>query len=77
LENGILVRSDLHTPFDLGYVTITPEYHFEVSHHIREDYENGHEYYALHRHSIHLPEKTGYQPAGVNLAWHNENVSKG
>lgn len=33
-DNGILIRSDLHTLFDLGYVTITPEYRFEVSQHI-------------------------------------------
>ncbi|MGB7540167.1 MAG: HNH endonuclease [Anaerolineales bacterium] len=96
-DNGILIRSDLHTLFDLGYVTITPQYRFEVSKHIpplaksshrktpdahcsggkREDYENGHEYYALHGQAIHVPEKAVYKPAGENLAWHNENVYKG
>jgi putative restriction endonuclease len=76
-HNGILLRSDLHTLFDLGYVTITPEYHFEVSKHVREDYENGHEYYALHGQSIHVPVKQVYQPAGENLAWHNEKVFRG
>jgi len=76
-HNGILLRSDLHTLFDLGYVTITPEYHFEVSKHVREDYENGHEYYALHGQVIHVPDRAVYQPAGENLAWHNENVYRG
>jgi putative restriction endonuclease len=76
-DNGILIRSDLHTLFDRGYVTVTPEYKFEVSRRVREEYENGHEYYALHGQQIHLPEKTIYQPAGENLAWHNENVYKG
>src|ERR1043165_4427698 len=31
LNNGILLRSDLHKLFDLGYVTVTPNLHFEVS----------------------------------------------
>jgi putative restriction endonuclease len=76
-DNGILIRSDLHTLFDRGYVTVTPEYKFEVSRRVREEYENGHEYYALHGQRIHVPEKALYQPAGENLAWHNENVFKG
>jgi putative restriction endonuclease len=76
-DNGILIRSDLHTLFDRGYVTVTPEYRFEVSKHIREDYENGHDYYALHGREIFVPKKTVLQPAGENLAWHNEKVFKG
>jgi putative restriction endonuclease len=58
-------------------VTVTPEYRFEVSKHIREDYENGHDYYALHGYPIRVPEKAVLKPAGENLAWHNENVFKG
>jgi len=76
-DNGILLRSDMHTLFDRGYVTITPEYRFEVSKHIKEEFENGHEYYALHGHEIFVPKKTVLQPAGENLAWHNEHVYKG
>src|SRR5262249_23985605 len=29
--NGILLREDIHTLFDLGYLTVTPEYKVEVS----------------------------------------------
>ena len=76
-RNGILLRSDLHTLFDKGYVTVTTDYHFEVSKHVREDYENGHEYYALHGQAIHVPDRAVYQPSVENLAWHNENVYKG
>ncbi len=76
-DNGILLRSDLHTLFDRGYVTITPDRRFEVSKHIKEEFENGHEYYALHGREIFVPRKIVLQPAAENLAWHNENVYKG
>jgi putative restriction endonuclease len=76
-HNGVLLRSDLHTLFDMGYVTITPEYHFEVSKHVREDYENGHEYYAFHGNNIFIPGKSNLKPAVENLSWHNENVYRG
>ena len=47
-RNGLLLRSDLHTLLDRGYVTVTPELRFEVSGRIREEFENGRDYYALH-----------------------------
>ncbi len=31
ITNGVALRSDIHTLFDLGYVTVTPDYHFKVS----------------------------------------------
>ena len=34
-RNGLLLRSDLHTLFDRGYVTVTPQLRFEVSGRIR------------------------------------------
>jgi putative restriction endonuclease len=76
-RNGILLRSDLHTLFDKGYVTVTPDYHFEVSKTIHEDFDNGEEYYALHGETIHVPTRQAYQPAGENLTWHNEKVYRG
>jgi putative restriction endonuclease len=47
-QNGLLLRSDLHKLFDLGYLTVTPDLHVEVSKRIKEEYENGREYYAHH-----------------------------
>jgi putative restriction endonuclease len=76
-NNGILLRSDLHTLFDLGYATITPEHRFEVSRQVREEYENGHEYYALQGQEIFLPGSPGLRPSRENLSWHNENVYRG
>jgi putative restriction endonuclease len=72
--NGILLRRDIHSLFDLGYVTITPDLHFEVSRRIREEYEDGRAYYALHGKAIVLPLKTECRPDRATLEWHNESV---
>jgi putative restriction endonuclease len=73
-NNGMLLRSDLHKLFDLGYVTVTPDYQFEVSRRVREEFENGHEYYDLHGQEIYIPRNLGLRPSVENLSWHNEHV---
>ena len=37
VRNGLLLRSDIHKLFDAGYVTVTPDYQFEVSDHIHTE----------------------------------------
>ncbi len=73
IRNGILLRSDIHRLFDTGYVTITPEFKFEVSKRIREEYENGRDYYALNGRPLHLPGKNEFRPGAEFITWHNEN----
>ncbi|MFX0204364.1 MAG: HNH endonuclease [Candidatus Hodarchaeota archaeon] len=75
--NGILLRSDIHKLFDSGYVTITPKHNFEVSRRIRDEYENGRDYYALNGKKIYVPPSPTFRPEPVYLAWHNENVFRG
>ncbi len=41
ISNGLALRSDIHTLFDLGYVTVTPDYRFKVSDRLKEDFDNG------------------------------------
>ena len=48
IRNGLLLRSDIHNLFDLGYLTVTTDYKVEVSRRIKEEYDNGRHYYALH-----------------------------
>jgi putative restriction endonuclease len=62
VSNGILFRRDIHSLFDLGYVTISPDLKFEVSKKIREEYENGRDYYAYHGKNIAVPDDPGRQP---------------
>lgn len=73
-DNGILLRQDVHTLFDRGYLTVTPEYRVEVSRRIREEFDNGKEYYAIHGQSIRLPEAADLRPSRQSLIWHNETV---
>ena len=75
-NNGLLIRQDLHTLFDRGYMTVTPDHHVEVSSRIKQEFNNGREYYALHGTEIRVPQLTDRQPSVESLQWHNENVFK-
>jgi hypothetical protein len=74
VQNGLLLRADVHRLFDRGYVTITPERRFEVSRRLREEWENGKIYYALQGKEIALPASRGDHPDPALLRWHNENI---
>lgn len=77
ISNGILMRSDFHTLFDLGYLTITPKYHLEVSPKIKEHFSNGIRYKERHGTQILLPSEQGFHPNPRMLSWHNENIYLG
>lgn len=77
VSNGILFRSDIHKLFDLGYVTVTPELRLEVSSRLREEWENGREYYAHHGKELGFrPTEAANLPSREFLVWHNENRFK-
>ena len=46
LSNGILLRRDIHSVFDAGYVTIDEQYRFVVSERVKTEFNNGEEYVA-------------------------------
>ena len=74
-SNGLLVRSDMHKLFDLGYLTVTPDFHVEVSKRIKEEYENGREYYAFHGSKLRvLPANPTERPSLELIEWHNQNI---
>ncbi|MFY9322682.1 MAG: HNH endonuclease [Syntrophomonadaceae bacterium] len=78
VSNGILLRQDLHTLFDRGYLTVTEDYHVEVSRRIKEDYGNGRDYYALRgKQILEIPQSVQDRPAREYLRWHNEEVYLG
>ena len=76
-RDGLLLRRDIHSLFDSGYVTVTPSHHFEVSGRIKEEFENGRDYYALHGRSISVPELADHRPDPRVLSWHNEHCFRG
>jgi HNH endonuclease len=75
VSNGILLRSDLHKLFDVGYVTVTPDLKLEVSPRLREEWHNGREYYGHHGEQLNfMPTDPGNRPSAEFLKWHNEEV---
>jgi putative restriction endonuclease len=75
LSNGLLLRSDLHTLFDLGYVTVDPkERKVLVSHRIREEFENGRDYYELHGRKLAQPQNSLAIPSLESLSYHAEQI---
>lgn len=77
VSNGLLLRRDIHSLFDLGYVTVTTDHRFEVSSRIREEFENGRDYYAMHGSKVTVPERAEFQPDHSALEWHNTEKFQG
>lgn len=72
LANGLLLRTDIHRLFDLGYVTVSEDHRFEVSSRLRADFDNGRHYYDLHGAAVRGPQRGYASPASEALAWHRE-----
>jgi putative restriction endonuclease len=77
VKNGLLLRSDIHKLFDAGYVSVQPDLLFRVSKAIRDEFENGREYYKLNGHLIRVPEHITLQPDREALDWHYSTQFKG
>jgi putative restriction endonuclease len=75
-SNGLLLRRDIHSLFDQGYVTVTPDLQFHVSRRIKEEFENGRDYYRLDGSPIIPPDRSEWRPDLSALRWHNENLFK-
>jgi putative restriction endonuclease len=77
LRNGMLLRADIHRLYDKGYVTVTPQYTFQVSGRLFRDFANGREYERYHDHPIHLPRTAADHPDPALLDWHAQEVFRG
>jgi putative restriction endonuclease len=74
VDNGILLRADLHILLERGYMTLTEALQIEVSRRIKEDFENGKEYYALQGKNLEvIPASAMERPSPEFITWHNEN----
>jgi putative restriction endonuclease len=76
LDNGLLLRSDIHTLFDRGYLGVDPKYRLQVSPWLREDFSNGDQFYASAGQVIGLPERRVDRPGSQFLEWHLDEVFK-
>lgn len=75
--NGLLLRSDIHRLFDLGYVMITPEYRFKVSDSLAEEFHEVRTYYAERDRHVVVPDAEWMRPTRELLEWHGESVWRG
>ena len=75
ISNGLLLRSDIHRLFDLGYVTVEPNHCFRVSRLLDDEFHNGRDYYRLEGQVLSiLPDDVQDRPAREYLEWHNDSV---
>ena len=72
-SNGILLRKDIHSVFDAGYVTIRDDFTFSVSNKVKEVFNNGEEYLRLQGATIRLPDRRADWPNTDLLRWHNHH----
>jgi len=77
LSNGLLLRSDVHTLFDRGYLTVTPERRVRVSRRLKADFDNGEHYYQLEGSTLWVPPSPEAQPRRDLLEWHSDTVFRG
>ena len=76
LDNGLLLRSDVHTLFDRGYLGVDPNHRLVVSPRLREEFGNGEEFYAraASRELITVPPRRVDRPHKEFLEWHMDEV---
>lgn len=77
LDNGLLLRTDVHRLFDTGYVTVTPDGRFLASRRLKDDFDNGEPYMPFHGKRIWMPGEPGSQPSREGLEWHSDVVFLG
>jgi len=77
IDNGLLLRSDVHTLFDRGYMTVSPDYKVRVSRRLKDDFDNGKHYYQLAESEIWLPKNPADRPKRDFLEWHADSVFLG
>lgn len=76
-DNGLLLRSDVHTLFDRGYLGVTEGYRLRVSPALRNEFGNGDWFYSHEGMTVALPDDRRDRPNRDFLEWHNEEVFKG
>jgi putative restriction endonuclease len=74
--NGLLLRSDVHTMFDRGYLGVDPSYRLRVSPRLRDEFGNGGQFYAQAGRVIALPDRRIDRPQREFLEWHLGMVFK-
>ncbi|MCB1045392.1 MAG: HNH endonuclease [Acidobacteria bacterium] len=77
VNNGLLLRSDVHRLFDKGYVTVAPDYRIEVSNRLKDEFHNGKAYYPYHGSKLLLPRDPTNHPNARLLEYHQNEIYLG
>jgi len=76
LDNGLLLRSDVHTLYDRGYLGIDLRHRLLVSPRLRSEFGNGEQFYAQAGQPITVPTRRPDQPDREHLQWHLDTIFK-
>lgn len=76
VDNGLLLKSDVHILFDRGYLGVDPKYRLMVSPRLRTEFGNGDQFYARAGSEIALPDRRADRPNREFLEWHLDTVFK-
>ena len=74
LDNGLLLRTDVHRLFDAGYLGIDLQHRLMVSPSLRRKFGNGEEFYSKQGTVIELPERRVDRPSVEAVTWHLDEV---
>lgn len=74
LDNGVLLRSDVHTLYDRGYLGFDTHHRLLVSPRLRAEFGNGEQFYSRVGQTIALPERRADRPGKQFLEWHLDTV---
>lgn len=77
VQNGLLLAKEFHTLFDLGYLTVTPDFTVRVSETLHAEWSNGKRYYQFQGARLRVPEDRGMQPSLDALDWHARKIYRG
>ncbi len=72
VQNGLLLAKELHTLFDLGYLTVTPKHVVRISQRLRADWNNGRRYETFDGKPVFVPQRPELQPSKLALEWHGD-----
>jgi putative restriction endonuclease len=74
VDNGLLLRSDMHRLFDDGFIGLDSKYRLRVSPAIRERFGNGDWLYSREGEQISVPDRLIDRPNAEFLEWHADTV---
>ena len=74
ITNGLLLRSGIHTLYDRGYLTVTPDLRFRTSRRLKVDYDNGDDYRKYEGGQLWVPADPAARPDPRVLEWHADRV---